>query len=167
MIRARMMATAMLFNHEDLLMMKRSPTRTLSPGLWAAVGGHLEPHEINDPRSAVLREIHEETGLLEEHLDELRLRYILIRLNEQEVRQQFIYTANTSKRDIVQSDEGTLHWIPRDQVLDRKIPFIFHKLLEHYFQHPPVPHVWVGTAGFEASGAPTVHWTALVDPQQL
>ncbi|SDD23491.1 8-oxo-dGTP diphosphatase [Paenibacillus sp. UNCCL117] len=167
MIRARMMATAMLFNQEDLLMMKRSETRTLSPGLWAAVGGHLEPHEINDPQSAVLREIHEETGLLQEDLEDLQLRYILIRLNQQEVRQQFIYTSTARRRDITQSDEGTLHWIPRQQVLNREIPFIFHKLLEHYFQHPSSTHVWVGTAGYEPAGAPTVRWTALIDPQQL
>ncbi|MEK8131368.1 NUDIX hydrolase [Paenibacillus filicis] len=167
MIRARMMATAMLFNQGDLLMMKRSMTRTLSPGLWAAVGGHLETHEINDPEAAVLREIQEETGLLPEELGELRLRYILIRLNQQEVRQQFIYTAVTRKRDIIQSDEGVLHWIPRDEVLDREIPFIYRKLLEHYFQQPASPHVWVGTAGYEASGEPAVHWTELIDPEQM
>nr|WP_246590779.1 hypothetical protein [Paenibacillus sophorae] len=33
--------------------MKRSLKRTLSPGFWAAVGGHLEPHEINDRAAAV------------------------------------------------------------------------------------------------------------------
>lgn len=167
MLKARMMATAMLFNGGDMLMMKRSPTRTLSPGQWAAVGGHLEPHEINDPQAAVLREIHEETGLLPEELSDLRMQYILIRLNQNEVRQQFIYTAFASRRDIRQSDEGDLHWIPRDRVLDRDIPFIFRSLLEHYWEQGPSPHVWIGTAGFTASKAATVHWTQLIDPQQI
>lgn len=167
MIRARMIATAMLFNQNDMLMMKRSPNRTLSPGMWAAVGGHMEPHEINDPGSAVLREIHEETGMLPEDLHDLRLQYILIRLNQQEVRQQFIYTGRTGKRKVNQTDEGELFWIPREQVLDREIPFIFHRLLEHYFENGPSPHVWVGTAGHEPDGSPAVHWTLLVDPQQI
>ncbi|MBU7318922.1 NUDIX domain-containing protein [Paenibacillus oleatilyticus] len=167
MIRARLMATAILFHGNDMLMMKRSPNRTLSPGLWASVGGHMEPHEIGDPAAAVLREIYEETGLLAEHIANLRLQYILIRLNQQEVRQQFIYTAETLKRDVGSTDEGELHWIPRHQVLHREIPFIFRKLLEHYFTEGPNPHVWVGTAGYDEDGNSTVHWTQLIDPQQI
>ncbi|MCU6793396.1 MULTISPECIES: NUDIX domain-containing protein [Paenibacillus] len=165
MIRARIMATAMLFHDNDLLMMKRSPTRTLNPGMWAAVGGHLDPGEISSPRNACLREVCEETGLQEEEIIDLKLQYILIRLNQQEIRQQFIYTAHTTRRDVIQTEEGVLHWIPREQVLDREIPFIFHRLLEHYFEHGPTDHIWVGTAGFDQYSAPEVHWTALVDPE--
>jgi 8-oxo-dGTP diphosphatase len=164
LIRARMMATAMLFNGNDLLMMKRSLSRTLNPGMWASVGGHLEPEEINDPRTACLREIHEETGLQEHEIQDLHLQYILLRLNQNEIRQQFIYTATTSRRDIVQTDEGVLHWIPREQILEREIPFIFHTLLEHYLIHGHAPHIWVGTAGYNDLAKPVVQWTALVDP---
>lgn len=167
MIRARIMAAAMLFNGNDMLMMKRSPHRTLNPGMWAAVGGHLEPEEIGDPEKAVLREIHEETGLLPEEIDGLHLQYILLRLNQQEVRQQFIYTAYTTRRNVSLTDEGELHWIARDQVLHRNIPFIFHTLLAHYFEHGPSEHIWVGTAGYAGDGRPAVHWTELIDPRQL
>jgi 8-oxo-dGTP diphosphatase len=159
-----MIATAMLFNGNDMLMMKRSLKRTLNPGMWAAVGGHMEPEEINDPRTACLREIHEETGLGESEVLDLRLRYILIRINQMEVRQQFVYSGHTTRRDILQTDEGVLHWIPREEVLQRDIPFIFHCLLEHYLQNGPATHIWVGTAGFTAAAKPTVHWTALTDP---
>jgi 8-oxo-dGTP diphosphatase len=167
MLRTRIMATAMLFNDNDLLMMKRSPTRTLSPGMWAAVGGHLEPGEISNPRNACLREIHEETGLTEEEIVDMRLQYILIRLNQQEIRQQFIYTARTARRDVHHTDEGELHWIPREQVLQREIPFIFHRLLEHYFENGPADPIWVGTAGFNTQDEPDVLWTALVDPVRI
>ncbi|TDF97651.1 NUDIX domain-containing protein [Paenibacillus piri] len=164
MFRTRMIATAMLFNGNDLLMMKRSPQRTLNPGMWAAVGGHLEPEELNDPRAACLREIYEETGLREDEIIDLRLRYILIRANRQELRQQFVYSGYTARRDTIQTDEGVLHWIPRTEALQREIPFIFHRLLEHYLQNGPAPHIWVGTAGFTDTAQPTVHWTALCDP---
>ncbi|TBL81617.1 NUDIX domain-containing protein [Paenibacillus thalictri] len=167
MIKARMMATAMLFNGSDMLMMKRSLNRTLSPGLWAAVGGHLEPHEIGDPKAACLREIAEETGLEPDQLLHLKLQYILLRLNQNEVRQQFIYTGETTSRTLSQTDEGELFWIPREQVLDREIPFIFRSLLEHYFANGPSAHVWVGTAGFTDAGEPAVHWTELIDPQRV
>jgi len=165
--RTRMIAAAMLFNGNDLLMMKRSTKRTLNPGMWAAVGGHLEPEEVNDPRVACLREIYEETGLAENEIFDLQLRYILIRLNRQEVRQQFVYSGYTARRDIIQTDEGVLHWIPRDQILQREIPFIFHCLLDHYLHNDPASHIWVGTAGFTPANKPTVHWTALTDPNTL
>jgi 8-oxo-dGTP diphosphatase len=166
MNRTRMIATAILFNGNDMLMMKRSPKRTLSPGMWASVGGHLEPEELNDPHNACLREIKEETGFGPENIIDLRLQYILIRLNMQEIRQQFVYTGLTTRRDTLQTDEGELHWIPREQVLQREIPFIFHSLLEHYFQHGPAPHIWIGTAGVihDPRQLPVVHWTPLIDP---
>lgn len=167
LIRARMMAAALLFHGGEMLMMKRSPNRTLNPGMWATVGGHMEPAEINDPEEAVRREIFEETGLTRSDIADLRLQYILIRLNRQEVRQQFIYTARAARRDVSETDEGELHWIPREEVLDRDIPFIFRELLAHYFRTGPSSCVWVGTAGYDAASQPAVHWTALVDPLRV
>ncbi|MDF2927290.1 MAG: hypothetical protein K0R57_6204 [Paenibacillaceae bacterium] len=38
----RLMSVALLCHGDELLMMKRSPLRTLSPGKWAGIGGHLE-----------------------------------------------------------------------------------------------------------------------------
>lgn len=167
LIKARMIATAMLFSGDELLMMKRSPHRTLSPGMWAVVGGHLEPPELNDPKAAALREIFEETGLLPTELEDLRLRYILLRLNENEVRQQFIYTAAAARRDVSQTREGELFWIPREQVLNRDIPFIFRAVLAHYFAEEHVAaEVWVGVAGFTEEGGPTVRFVPLQDPLQ-
>jgi 8-oxo-dGTP diphosphatase len=135
LIRARVMSTATLFNGNDMLMMKRSPNRTLNPGMWASVGGHLEPEEIGDPELACYREIEEETGMTRSCILDLKLQYVLLRLNRSEFRQQFVYTAYTSTREVWQTDEGELYWIPREQVLDREIPFIFHKLLEHYWAY--------------------------------
>jgi 8-oxo-dGTP diphosphatase len=161
-----MMSTALLFNSKnELLMMKRSPNRTLSPGLWAAVGGHLEPDELNNPRAAVIREIFEETGLREEDISGLRMQYILIRLNRDEVRQQFFYVGRTDVRPSVRTDEGELYWIPEAAILDRPMPFIFRGLLKHYLAHGDSEHVWIGTAGLtELERMPTIHWTPLIDP---
>ncbi|MDT2287821.1 NUDIX hydrolase [Paenibacillus larvae] len=59
-----------------------------------AVGGHVEPGEIRNPRAACLREIQEETGIEENQIKQFRLQYILIRLNQQELRQQFLCRVN-------------------------------------------------------------------------
>lgn len=169
MITLRMMSTALLWNeHDELLMMKRALTRTLSPGLWAAIGGHLEPHELNQPRVACLREIWEETGIEQDEIQDLRLQYVLLRLNGQEIRQQFFYVGKTDVTPRIVTPEGDLHWIPRADVLDRPMPYIFRCLLEHYFSYGLTMHPWVGSAGLHPeTGAPTIHWNPLLDPLQI
>ncbi|UKS27742.1 NUDIX hydrolase [Paenibacillus sp. HWE-109] len=168
MITLRMISTALLWNsRNELLMMKRSLSRTVSPGLWAAVGGHLEPNELNNPREACLREIWEETGIEHDEIQGLRLQYILLRLNGQEVRQQFFYIGTTDVSPRIVTNEGDLHWIAKDQVLDRPVPFIFRSLLEHYFTVGLTPHPWIGSAGVIAgTEEPTIHWNPLIDPLQ-
>lgn len=164
MIRTRMIAAALLFNSRDeLLMMKRSPLRTLSPGLWGAVGGHMEPVELNDPYATVVREIREESGIAAEELAGLRLQYVLIRLNAEEIRQQFIYVGRTDAEPSVLTDEGELIWIRRDAVLDRPLPFIFRMLLDHYLTHGDTDHAWMAVAGRDG-GDPVVRFTPLLDP---
>jgi 8-oxo-dGTP diphosphatase len=164
LIRTRLIAAALLFNSRgELLMMKRSPNRTLSPGLWGAVGGHMEPAEINDPYTTVLREIEEETGIPPAGIFGLRLQYVLIRLNGDEIRQQYIYVGLTDAHPSVQTDEGELHWIARNAILHRPLPFIFRSLLEHYVTHGASDHIWIAVAGRD-KGEPTMHWTPLLDP---
>ncbi len=166
MITLRLMSAALLYNsRQELLMMKRSLNRTLSPGLWAAVGGHLEPEELGNPRAACLREIKEETGIEESEITDLKLRYVLIRLNKNEIRQQFFYVGATDSDPRVATDEGELHWIPKADILNRPLPFIFRSLLEHYFAYEHSDHPWVGTAGYKSGAStPAIHWTPLVDP---
>lgn len=170
-MKMRLLSAALLFNGDDLLMMERSPNRQLSPGSWAAVGGHIEPAEIRDPEAACRREIWEETGFGPEDLLELRLQYILLRLKDDELRQQFFYIGRTARRDYTDTEEGRLAWIPRAEVLkaERTIPFVYRSLLAHYFEFGPADHPWVGTAGWTriADGEPTIHWLPLLDPVVL
>lgn len=171
-MKLRLMATAILFNGNDLLMMKRDPGRELHPNMWAAIGGHLEPEEMNDPTAACLREIQEETGFLQGDIEDLHMQYILIRRRENELRQQFFFIGRTRRRDAIQTREGELHWIPKEDVLhsERNIPFVYRALLEHYWEIGPAPHLWVGTAGWtdiQRPGTPALHWIPLIDPQVL
>ncbi|WP_409341642.1 NUDIX domain-containing protein [Paenibacillus sp. MBLB4367] len=171
MFKLRLMATAVLFHENDLLMMKRSPNRTLSPGMWAGIGGHLEQHEIGDPRAACLREIEEETGLSAGDIPHLKLQYVLIRLNGNEIRQQFVYIGQTNRRDVGTTDEGELHWIPRERIFGREIPFVFRELLNHYLTNGPSDHVWIATASLQDTEneagpkrQPAMIWTPMLDP---
>ncbi|WP_405082217.1 NUDIX hydrolase [Paenibacillus chitinolyticus] len=167
MITLRLISAALLFNARgELLMMKRSMKRTLSPGMWAAVGGHLESFEMARPRAACLREIEEETGIREDEISGLRLQYILIRLKDHDIRQQFIYVGHTDVSPRIRTSEGDLHWIPRSEILNRELPFIFRYALEHYLSYGDTPHTWIGTAVPGSSGIPEVSWTPLQDPER-
>ncbi|WP_438444307.1 NUDIX domain-containing protein [Gorillibacterium sp. sgz5001074] len=170
----RLMAVAMLFNGGDMLMMKRSPNRTLSPGMWAGVGGHLEPSELGDPRAACLREVEEETGLRPEEIRDLELKYILLRLNGTDLRQQFVYTGRTDRRDVATTEEGELHWIPKEEILNRDLPFVFRSLLAHWLSEEPSDAVWMGTATLEDAGSghpeeprPVIRWVPVRDPGRM
>ncbi|HEX2905759.1 MAG TPA: NUDIX domain-containing protein [Phototrophicaceae bacterium] len=102
-----------VLNGEDVLLMKRSPQRRVFPNRYNGVGGHIERDE--DPLTSVRREITEETGLV---VHDVRLRAVYnVDAGEQTGIVLFVFTAISDSREIIDCDEGTLHWIPRQQVL--------------------------------------------------
>ena len=163
MIKLRQMAAAFLFNGEEVLMMKRSPERELAPGLWAPVGGHLEPHEMSQPRSACLREIKEETGITEAKLTDFKLKYIILRQKESEIRLQYIFFGNSQVRFVTITEEGELYWKNKTEVLELKMATTTRFVLEHYFETGAKEEdVFVGTLG-DLAGSPSINWAPLRD----
>ncbi|TCL65961.1 8-oxo-dGTP diphosphatase [Hydrogenispora ethanolica] len=165
MVRLRQMAAAFLANGEDLLLMKRAETRELAPGLWAPVGGHLEPAELNDPAAACLREIWEETGIRPERLADFKLRYIISRLRGAEIRLQYIYFGRTLDRFFHPTGEGELHWIPAAQALSLEMAPTSRLLLEHYRRTGKENGaIYIGTMAAAPDGRhPLVSWAELSD----
>jgi 8-oxo-dGTP diphosphatase len=104
-----------IFNGEDVLLMKRGEHRRVFPGRYNGLGGHIERDE--DPLACARREVLEETGLT---VHDLRLRAVYnIDAGEQTGILLFVFTGISQQREpLVESDEGTLHWIPLASVLD-------------------------------------------------
>ena len=123
---------AFLSNNGKYLLMKRSESRAYIPGYWSGVGGHMEPQEINDPQSACYREIEEETGIGKTEIPSLDLLYIIIRRGKDEIRQSYIYFGETSKTEVIQTDEDSLFWIDEKEFLAREYTKTFAAMLEHY-----------------------------------
>ena len=74
--------------------------------------GKYEPGE--SPEDCVLREAREETGFL---LTSYRLRGIVTFLfNDQEAEYMFLYTADGFTGQPVPCDEGTLEWVPKEEI---------------------------------------------------
>jgi 8-oxo-dGTP diphosphatase len=140
----RNIATAFLMNDGEMLLMERSITNKRMPGFWYGVGGHIEPEEMNNPLAAAQREIYEETGLERDNIEDLHLKYILMRMEGDETVINYLYFGKTKTRCVVQNDEGTLHWIPKGQVTNRRFIDVLKLALDHYFGHEKNDDVMVG-----------------------
>ena len=107
----RVFAGAFLRCGDEVLLMKRSETKKIAPGLWAGVGGHLEPHEIHSPITACLREIEEETGILPAQIERLDLRYFALCKSETLDSVYYFTGVLSEKPTLRETDEGSLHWV--------------------------------------------------------
>jgi 8-oxo-dGTP diphosphatase len=122
-------------------MLKRSKERTLASNLWTGIGGHIEANEHNNPKLACLREIYEETGIKSNEIEQLELRYILMRRSQDEIRQHYNYFGKTSIDNFINSDEGELHWIDLSDILNLEMPLT----VTHFFNNPNEQSVFVGS----------------------
>jgi 8-oxo-dGTP diphosphatase len=119
-----------LLSGKDVLLIQRSPHADLFPGMFNGVGGHVERGE--DVLSAARREVREETGL---DVSDLSLRCVL-HVNEGSDRPGvlvFVFVGHTEQRNVVESGEGTLHWIPLARIAELNlmpdvIPILNHVL---------------------------------------
>jgi 8-oxo-dGTP diphosphatase len=160
----RQMATAILTHQDHVLMMKKTKSRLYNHAFWSGPGGHLESTELNEPMTACLRELREETGLTESDIEGLHLRYILFRRKGEEVRQQFVYFGAARTREIISSDEGELYWIRQDELLDLDMSHVIKHMLAHYYQYPGMQSITIGAVTVE-DGDIRMQWSSLVDPQ--
>lgn len=157
------MAVAFLINNDDFLLLKRSESRKFAPGVWAGVGGHVEPDEINSPYVACTREIFEETGISEGNIEGLRLHYIILRRSDNEIRISYVYFGHSNTRVIIDSDEGKLSWIHKDDLFQRNLSVMNKVALSHYINNESTDgKVLVGTLDLSCS-TQNVIWSPILD----
>jgi 8-oxo-dGTP diphosphatase len=152
------LAGAFLFNNGSYLLSQRSPNKKVAPNLWSYVGGHMEENEINEPYKALIREIKEETGITEDLLSDLKLRYILMEKAETIIYQSHVYFGNVKTEKFTDTDEGKLYWIKEEELLQREFSTSFQKMLEHYLSHKNEPNtIYIGVL----SGNGEMNWSLL------
>lgn len=107
-------------NGDDILLMKRGEHKRIYPGYFNGVGGHIERDE--DPLSGAIREIREETGL-----DVFNVQYCgssHIDAGQQAGIVLFVFTAQSTSRTLIGSEEGTLHWVPLSEALNGDLQLV-------------------------------------------
>ena len=83
---------------------------------YIGIGGHLEQGE--SPEDCILREAREETGYT---LTRMRLRGVITFVMDDVDEYSFLYTADAFTGQQIVCSEGSLEWVPREQVLDLPI----------------------------------------------
>lgn len=83
-----------------------------------------------------MRELFEETGLREENLRNMKLRYVTLRLKNGEIRQNYYFFADLKDESdtALTSCEGQLAWVPFEEILKKKMPLTAKQMLTHYMQ---------------------------------
>lgn len=119
-----------ILNRDDVLLMKRGPHKRIFPNRYNGIGGHIERDE--DPLTCARREIREETGL---ELQTLHLAAIYtIDANTNTGVTLFVFVGQSVNRETIECDEGTLHWIPCDSILQYdlvdELPIVLPRILE-------------------------------------
>ena len=156
-------AGAFLKNNDKYLLMLRSPTREIAPNIWSCIGGHMENNELNDPMETCLREIKEETGILKENIFNLKLRYIIIRQYKNIIRQNYLYFGETNIMEVLDTEEGTLHWVQKEELLDKVYTKTYTEMMKHYMETPdPMGRIIVGIAGKHKNKL-KMNWSILED----
>lgn len=132
-MRLRPMTAIYLTRGEKILLLYRIGSRVVGNSYTGAAGGHIEAEEYREPRACVLRELQEETGLAEDALDGLALRYITMRNKNGEIRQNYYYFAALKDGfDVQNSNEGCLEWHDMDALAELPMPVTARHVIEHY-----------------------------------
>ena len=161
------MAVAFLLNEdEEVLFLQKKQNNTFFAGFLVPIGGHMKANEINEPQKACFREIEEETGLKNDCVENLALRYIMLRIKDnQEIRIQYVFVGNVSKNStLIESDEGSLSWIGYKDILqNHKVSATTKEIIKHYDQVSKYNEkVYVGSMK-SLNGNPEVTWGYLED----
>lgn len=101
-----------------LMMLRDRKENDVNHGKWIGVGGKTEAGET--PRQCMCREIREETGIVipENHL---LFRGTLLFHYADEEEKIWIYTAETADTGIADCREGTLRWIPENEIFSLEL----------------------------------------------
>ena len=132
-----MIKTTLCYLEKDdmyLMINKNKRKEDLNKGKWLGLGGHFEENET--PYQCVIREVKEESGL---DIYEPCLRGKIYFINDDYQELMYLFTVSSFVGELVESDEGTLSWIKKDQILTLNIwegDKVFLELLmkEEYFE---------------------------------
>lgn len=130
----RNMTSVYLTGEKGILCLFRIGSRVANNKYIGSAGGHFEKEELNDARLCALREMQEELNLTESDVDELKLRYITLRLKNGEIRQNYYFFGKLKAERPLESTEGKLHWFSYEEAENLHMPASAKHMMLHYLK---------------------------------
>jgi 8-oxo-dGTP diphosphatase len=130
----RNMTSVYLTGEKGILCLYRIGSRVANNKYIGSAGGHFEEAELNDAKACALREMQEELGLTEADVDNLKLRYITLRLKNGEIRQNYYFFGRLKTEKPLESTEGNLHWFSYEEAENLQMPASAKHMMLHYLK---------------------------------
>ena len=130
----RNMTSVYLTGEKGILCLYRIGSRVANNKYIGSAGGHFEEAELNDAKACALREIQEELGLTEDDVENLKLRYITLRLKNGEIRQNYYFFGRLKTQRPLESTEGNLHWFSYEEAENLQMPASAKHMMLHYLK---------------------------------
>lgn len=130
----RNMTSVYLTGDRGILCLYRIGSRVANNKYIGSAGGHFEKDELNDARACVLREMNEELGITESDVEDLKLRYITLRLKNGEIRQNYYFFGKLKTDRELKSTEGVLKWFSYEDVELLEMPASAKHMMLHYLK---------------------------------
>lgn len=133
----RNMTSIYLRKGNQFLLLYRIGSQVVGNSYTGTAGGHFEKEELNDAKACVLRELLEETGLTEQDVESVALRYITLRLKNGEVRQNYYFFADLAEHvneKVLFSNEGELQWFSPEEMESLAMPHSAKFVVMHYLK---------------------------------
>ena len=130
----RNMTSVYLTGEKGILCLYRIGSRVANNLYVGSAGGHFETDELNDAKKCALREMQEELGLTESDVSGLKLRYITLRLKNDEIRQNYYFFAKLLSDKQLQSTEGNLQWFTYEEAEHLHMPASAKHMMLHYLK---------------------------------
>ena len=130
----RNMTSVYLTGEKGILCLYRIGSRVANNKYIGSAGGHFEEAELNDAKACALREMQEELGLTEDDVENLKLRYITLRLKNGEIRQNYYFFGRLKSQSPLESTEGNLHWFSYEEAENLQMPASAKHMMLHYLK---------------------------------
>ncbi len=141
--------------HRDrVLLIKRAATKRLWPHRYNGLGGHVEPDE--DVYTAAVREIQEESGV---PVTNVRLRGVInIHTGDPVGVMLFVFLGDALTTTTVASEEGTLEWIPIEQLSEYDLVEDVAVILPRALEEDARGGIFFAHYEFDAEGNLIITW---------
>ena len=130
----RNMTSVYLTGDQGILCLYRIGSRVANNKYVGAAGGHFEQDELCDAKRCALREMWEELNLTEADVEDMKLRYITLRLKNGEIRQNYYFFAKLNSEKQLQSTEGNLKWFTYQEAEGLEMPASAKYMMLHYLK---------------------------------